>query len=191
MQCRAVVGLASPVKNVGKFELWTDDDSENIQVNSYFDMVVGAVDEITEDALKEHYGECDEIVPLKMPAMANRHEVGRAWHPVVRFLWTQEVAKSGAICVRRISGKTNPPDALTKPMKFDEMMSKLARVQEEEEKVEESEVRVLKRLKLKKEKRKERKRKEAAAEEVAAALEKKMREVISDVAKDLKTIRST
>ena len=59
-------------------------------------------------------------------AMANRQGIGRVRHLEVRFLWFQSLAKNGAILVRRVSGKCNPADVMTKVMSHHEALSKLA-----------------------------------------------------------------
>ena len=58
-------------------------------------------------------------------AMANRQGLGRVRHLEVKFLWLQALAKHGAIVVRRVSGKRNPADVMTKVMSFQEAMLKL------------------------------------------------------------------
>ena len=61
-------------------------------------------------------------------AMANRQGIGKIRHLDVRYLWLQEMAKSGVIAVRKMDGALNPADVLTKPMSFSEMLGKLGRV---------------------------------------------------------------
>jgi hypothetical protein len=61
-------------------------------------------------------------------AMANRQGIGKIRHLEVRYLWLQEMAKSGVIAVRKVSGIFNPADVLTKPMSFSDMFGKLGRV---------------------------------------------------------------
>ena len=56
-------------------------------------------------------------------AMANR----KIRHLEVRYLWLQEMTKSGVIAVRKMNGVLNPADVLTKPMNFSEMLGKLGR----------------------------------------------------------------
>jgi hypothetical protein len=62
-------------------------------------------------------------------AMSNRQGIGKLRHLEVKYLWLQDLAKKGAIAVRKISGHVNPADVLTKPMSFGEMLEKLAVVQ--------------------------------------------------------------
>ena len=61
-------------------------------------------------------------------SMANRQGIGKIRHLEVRFLWMQDLAKQGAITVRKVKGHLNPADVLTKPMSCTEMMGKLSRV---------------------------------------------------------------
>ena len=50
-------------------------------------------------------------------------------HLEVKYLWLQEMTKRGVIVVRKISGRENPADVLTKPVSFADMLDKLAGVQ--------------------------------------------------------------
>ena len=61
-------------------------------------------------------------------SMANRQGIGKIRHLEVRFLWLQDLAKQGAIVVRRVLGKFNPADVLTKVLSFSDMLGKLAAV---------------------------------------------------------------
>ena len=61
-------------------------------------------------------------------AIAPRQGVGKIWHLEVRTLWLQEVVRSGIICLSKVWGKTNPADALTKPMSVRETSELLERV---------------------------------------------------------------
>ena len=76
---------------------------------------------------------CDADIKLHVDAtvaqaMANRQGIGKIRHLDVRYLWLQEIAKSGVIAVRKMNGALNPADVLTKPMSFSEMLGKLGRV---------------------------------------------------------------
>ena len=62
-------------------------------------------------------------------AMSNRQGLGKPRHLEVKFLWLQDLAKAGTVAVRKIDGRRNPADVLTKPMSFADMLSKLASVQ--------------------------------------------------------------
>jgi hypothetical protein len=46
---------------------------------------------------------------------ASRIGIGKVKHLDVGWLWIQESVKMGQICVRKINGKVNPADVLTKP----------------------------------------------------------------------------
>ena len=61
-------------------------------------------------------------------AIASRQGVGKIRHLEVHFLWLQDVVRSGIICLSKIWGKTNPADALTKPMGVRETSELLERV---------------------------------------------------------------
>lgn len=61
-------------------------------------------------------------------AMAARQGIGKVRHLEVRHLWLQEVVKRGAIKVRKVQGRKNPADVLTKIMGHGEMMQKLKAV---------------------------------------------------------------
>ena len=61
-------------------------------------------------------------------AMANRQGICKIRDLEVRYLWLQEMAKSGAIAVRKMNGAWNLADVLTKPMRFSEMLGQLVRV---------------------------------------------------------------
>ena len=61
-------------------------------------------------------------------AMAIRQGIGKIRHLEVRYLWLQEMAKSGVIAVRKMNSELNTADVLTKPMSFSEMLGKLGRV---------------------------------------------------------------
>ena len=61
-------------------------------------------------------------------ATASRQGVGKIWHLEVRFLWLQDVVRSGIVCLSKVWGKTNPADALTKPMSVRETSELLERV---------------------------------------------------------------
>ena len=76
---------------------------------------------------------CDADIKLHVDAtvaqaMASRHGIGKIRHPEVRYLWLQEMAKSGVIAVRKMNGVLNPADVLNTPMSFSEMLGKLGRV---------------------------------------------------------------
>ena len=49
-------------------------------------------------------------------AMASRSGVGRVRHMKVRFLWLQDVVKRKRLELKKICGKKNPADVLTKPL---------------------------------------------------------------------------
>ena len=61
-------------------------------------------------------------------AIASRQGVGKVRHLEVRFFWLQDVVRSGIICLSKVWGKTNPADALTKPMSVRETSELLERV---------------------------------------------------------------
>ena len=48
-------------------------------------------------------------------SIASRTGLGKVRHLEVRFLWLQEVVKSGRIDIRKIPGVSNPADVMTKP----------------------------------------------------------------------------
>ena len=39
-------------------------------------------------------------------------------HMEVRYLWVQEVVGKGRVIIKKVSGKINPADVLTKPLSF-------------------------------------------------------------------------
>ena len=49
-------------------------------------------------------------------AMASRSGVGRVRHMEVRFLWLQDVVMRKRLELKKICGKKNPADVLTKPL---------------------------------------------------------------------------
>ena len=49
-------------------------------------------------------------------AMASRSGVGRVRHMEVRFLWPQDVVKRKRLELKKICGKKNPADVMTKPL---------------------------------------------------------------------------
>ena len=65
-----------------------------------------------------------------MPAPPRRWPIGKnlANLDIWKCLWLQDAAKRGGIVVRRVDGKRNPADILTKPLAFNEMVEKLALV---------------------------------------------------------------
>jgi len=58
-------------------------------------------------------------------AIASRLGLGRTRHLEVRFLWVQEKVRRGRLRVKKVLGKTNPADAMTKPMSRSDMMKVL------------------------------------------------------------------
>ena len=48
-------------------------------------------------------------------AMESRTGMGKARHIDTRFYWVQDVVRRGIVTVRKIAGKFNPADLLTKP----------------------------------------------------------------------------
>ena len=66
---------------------------------------------------------CDADIKLHVDAtvaqaMANHQGIGMIRHLADRYLWLQEMAKSGAIAVTKMNGMFNPADVLTKPTSF-------------------------------------------------------------------------
>ena len=53
--------------------------------------------------------------------MASRTGIGKVRHMETRFLWLQELVKSGRVVLKKIGGESNPADVLTKPKSHDEM----------------------------------------------------------------------
>ena len=60
--------------------------------------------------------------------MASRQGVGKVRHLEVRYLWLQDLVKSGTVRISKVWGKLNPADVLTKPMSFEDAMGLLSRV---------------------------------------------------------------
>jgi hypothetical protein len=58
-------------------------------------------------------------------AMANRRGIGRVRHLDVRYMWLQHLVKAGAITVRKVPGRGNPSDVLTKSQNATDAFSKL------------------------------------------------------------------
>ena len=58
-------------------------------------------------------------------AIASRLGLGRTRHLEVRFLWVQEAVRRGRLRIKKVLGKTNPADAMTKPMSRSDMMKVL------------------------------------------------------------------
>ena len=58
-------------------------------------------------------------------ALASRLGLGRTRHLEVRFLWVQEAVRRGRLRIKKVLGKTNPADAMTKPMSRSDMMKVL------------------------------------------------------------------
>ena len=53
-------------------------------------------------------------------AIASRQGLGKVRHVEVRYLWLQEIVRSGLVKLVKIKGSVNPADALTKAMAADE-----------------------------------------------------------------------
>ena len=53
-------------------------------------------------------------------AIASRTGVGKVRHMDTRYLWLQEVKRSGKLIVKKILGTVNPADVLTKPKTLEE-----------------------------------------------------------------------
>ena len=49
-------------------------------------------------------------------AMASRLGLGRVRHMEVRYLWVQDAVNKKRFVIRKVSGKINPADVLTKPL---------------------------------------------------------------------------
>ena len=60
--------------------------------------------------------------------MASRQGIGRMRHLDVRYLWLQDLVKTGVIRIRKVWGKQNPADVLTKPLSYREAMDLLGLV---------------------------------------------------------------
>ena len=54
-------------------------------------------------------------------AIASRTGVGKVRHMDTRYLWLQEVKKSGKLNMKNILGTVNPADVLTKPKTLEEI----------------------------------------------------------------------
>ena len=61
-------------------------------------------------------------------SVAARRGLGRLRHVEVHQLWLQETVKNGRISVKKVHGKSNPSDALTKPLSFRELAECLRKV---------------------------------------------------------------
>jgi hypothetical protein len=61
-------------------------------------------------------------------AMAGRKGLGRTRHIETKYLWIQDIVKEGRVTIRKVWGKENPSDLLTKPLTWKEMADLLARV---------------------------------------------------------------
>ena len=70
----------------------------------------------------------DVDIKLHVDATVARQGIGKIRHLEVRYLWPQEMAKSGVIADGKMNGVLNPADVLTKPMSFSEVLGKLGRV---------------------------------------------------------------
>ena len=53
--------------------------------------------------------------------MASRAGIGKVKHLDIGWLWIQEIVKNREILLRKIDGKVNPADFLTKPKSAKEM----------------------------------------------------------------------
>ena len=60
------------------------------------------------------------INSTSVKVIASRTGVGKVRHMDTRYLWLQEVKKSGKLIMKKILGTVNPADVLTKPKTLEE-----------------------------------------------------------------------
>ena len=61
-------------------------------------------------------------------AMSGRKGLGRTRHIETKYLWIQDIVKEGRVSIRKVWGKENPADLLTKPLTWREMADLLGKV---------------------------------------------------------------
>ncbi len=84
----------------------------------YYAVVKAAADAIGVQALAAHLGwevKVDLFVDSSAAkAIASRLGLGKIRHLEVRYRWLQEVIAEGRLAVRKVAGRSNPADLLTK-----------------------------------------------------------------------------
>ena len=84
----------------------------------YYAMVKGAIEGLGMQTLARDLG---WHLPLRLhvdssaaKAIASRQGMGKIRHLEVRHLWLQQVVRDGKVLLRKVAGKLNPADLLTK-----------------------------------------------------------------------------
>ena len=90
----------------------------------FYALVKGAAEAIGMRSLMADLGVSASILlrvdSTSAKAIASRRGVGRVKHMETRFLWIQERVRKCDLVIKKVGGKVNPADALTKPKSRDE-----------------------------------------------------------------------
>ena len=84
----------------------------------YYAVVTGAAEGLGTQSMMEDLGVTTQVRVWTdsnaAKAIASRRGLGKTWHVELRYLWLQDVTKSGRVKMRRIPGEQNLADHLTK-----------------------------------------------------------------------------
>ena len=98
----------------------------------YYAMVTGAAEAIGLQSLARDLG-CEMTIKLWVDSsaarsMASRVGAGKVRHMDVKYFWLQERVRNRDVTVKKVLGKNNPADVLTKPKTIKEIEELASRV---------------------------------------------------------------